>query len=570
MTKQHGSFFLFFLLMLISSTSLFAQADLSAVKDKIIGEEFEEAKKELTAMLATDPKNVDEVYYWLGKLEYDEDDYASAKSYFEKGLAVRSKSALCTAGLGLVTAREGKTDEAKAMLESAFAISKGKDPDVLLAIADGYLVCGGANIATAKTYLYKLRDDYPNDPRAFIALGKYYKAQNVPELAQEEFERALKLQPDYVPALVAMAELKYEAGREAAKKGESSASFYQTGFEFANKAVQLRPEFAPAYKIRGELLLLAKEITRARDDYQKYVQLTQNDVNARIRYASFLFLAENYDQALAELKKLESEGVSNNLMLRLEGLALLKTGKVEEAKTAMERYFDKVKPEYRINEDYEAYGDILREEGSLDEADKNYDKAIELNPFRNAKWEEIANEYGNMAKEAVKAKADADSISNLYGLQARYLKKFIGSKEGEALKDYYLLGQAQYYSKSFEDAYAAFSKVIELKDDFVTGYLWQLRAGDQIEKADSTQKFKYTVPTAQNIVRVAEAASIDKSNKSAYVTSLVILAYNEYLLSPTDAAMGCQKAKPYIEKLVAVDPENAEIKNLSEACAQYK
>ena len=46
----------------------------------------------------------------------------------------------------------------------------------------------------------------------------------------------------------------------------------------------------------------------ARDDLQKYVSLANSDLKARIRYASFLFLTEDYEEMLGELDAIAAEG----------------------------------------------------------------------------------------------------------------------------------------------------------------------------------------------------------------------------------------------------------------------
>lgn len=575
MMKRRSIHLLFFASLLLSVQLVSAQlANLAPVKEKILGEEFEEAGKELQSLLTTNPKNADEVYFWLGQVEFLKENYPKAADFFKKGLDVRSKSPLNIAGSGLVKVKMGSVEEALPMFDEAFTLSKGKDPDVLLTISDAYLIAGGSNIAKAKTYLYQLRDNYPNDPRAFLALGDYYKSQGVPELAAEEYQRALKLVPDYVPALVAMAELKYNAGREAQKKGESASAFYQEGYGFANKAVTLKPGFAPAYKIRGELYLLAKEYQRARDDYKKYVELTQNDLKARIRYASFLFLCEDYDATLAELATIKKDTVTN-VMLRIEGLALLKKGRTAEAKASLDEYFKRVKPEFHINEDYEAYGDILRAMGNIEQADVNYEQAIKLNPYRNEKYLEVSDEYGATAVALVKAirakevTVGSDSVEKLYGLQAHYMDRYIKSKEGQVLKDYYTLGQAYYFSKQFEKSLEAYNTVVELKDDYIGGHAGRLRAANKIEEADTTQKFVLTVPISQKLVELCEAQGT-AANKSIYVSSLVVLAFHSYLSNQADAAGGCAKAQVFIDKVLAIDPANKDVASLIEFCATVK
>ena len=58
------------LLVLTLSSVMMAQVPLEPVVDLILKEKYGEAEKKLTEFTKMDkaPKNIDEVYYWLGKI----------------------------------------------------------------------------------------------------------------------------------------------------------------------------------------------------------------------------------------------------------------------------------------------------------------------------------------------------------------------------------------------------------------------------------------------------------------------------------------------------------------------
>ncbi|MEO0898534.1 MAG: hypothetical protein AAFY71_19125 [Bacteroidota bacterium] len=377
----------------------FAQVPLEPVVDLILKEKYGEAEKQLKTYAEQDkaPKNIDEVYYWLGKIQYINDSYEAAEEYFKKGLDKKSKSIMNLAGLSRIRMKENNLSGTNELLVRAAEADKGKVREWSFQRAEALLEGTADMVGDAKVILYGLRDSDDEDPRPNIYLGTYYKVQGVRELAYEELEKAVTKKPDYVPAYVYLAELKYEDGLES-KKAED----FNKGLEYANKAIELDAEYASAYRIRAELYLLARRFQQARKDMEKYVSETQGDLNARVRFASFLYLSEEYDSALEELKAIEAAGLNNNVMRRLTGLSKIETGDLEGAKAAMDDYFSNIKEEFTIFQDYKALGDIYRLQGDLEKADAEYEKMILKNADKWTYYEDLAKEYKGMADAKIK------------------------------------------------------------------------------------------------------------------------------------------------------------------------
>lgn len=382
-------------------TGVFAQADLSKAKDLILQEKFEDAKKELNGLLGSKQKNEDHIRYWLGMIEYFTGNFPGAEKVFDEALSSKKNSAINLAGKGMMLMKNNKYTDAYAQLERAEQVSKMKDPDIVFAIADGYLQGGSEEAAKAKVILYDYRTTNDEDPRTYIKLADYYKKQDVPELAIKEYEIALEKVPTYVPAMASLGELYYEEGKDA-KTSEEKARAFKTGYDYANKAVETNSNYASAYRVRAELYLISAledRYARAKTDIQKYLELTGEDQNAQIRYAQFLFLTEDYDQSIELTNKLQSAGVKNNVLRRLKGMSLNKVGKHAEAKAAMEEYFSNIDEQYTIGLDYEAMGNIQRSMGEIDKADASYVKAMQKDIDRGNIFEDISEEYATKAKK---------------------------------------------------------------------------------------------------------------------------------------------------------------------------
>lgn len=612
-----------------------AQVPLTAQRELIETERLEEAKIELTKLIPTKPKNLDEIYYWLGIVSFQQSNFAAAQSSFQAGLKVRSKSPYNHAGMGLIQINEGNNTAANESLTDAMTFTKGKNTDAEFEIAKAYLTGGTAEIQQAKVILYQIRDKEPEIPLTYILLGDYYKVQGVPELAIEEFEKAKQKDPKYVPAYVSLAELYYEEGN------------YEEGAKNVSEAIKLDPNYGPAYRIRAELYLISTaddKYAKARNDMKKYVDLAQSDLKARIRYASFLFLTEDYEEMLTEIEAIEKEGESTRVMQRLRGMAYNELGQGDKALKAMDTYFERSEEKYTISLDFETYGEILRNQGKLDEANEYYEKAIakadergqdrsdlyvelaegyekdarrklsegkKIKTSSKAKLKEAAaavGQYNKLIAEAKelaatdpeKAKAlaeqakgvlanaealQAESIAiggeaeaksaeakEFYPLEAYYrqqVRKQEKSNQEETLAGYYKLAKAQYNSGMWEQADVNFKETNRMKPDYAPPYSYRMRIANVMEGVDTSMQDWYLKPVAEDIIAAfgeKAPADMSKTEKQLVLTALEIMA--QYNFNPTqeEGNYHCEEAKPFIEKIYAVDPSYARIQQLADFC----
>ncbi len=571
-------------LFLLGYGSVFAQEEeyekgLEAYQN----EEYDRAEALFNEALNNRARNEDEIYYWIGMSYYRRDAYSQAKEYFRKGVEDKSRSALNHAGLGMINMIEQNYSTANEELEAAIDYGRRKNLEVSFAVAEAYLQGGPAEIRNAKQILYPLKSEYPDDPRTYLELGTYYKETGVPSLAIEELERAIELRDGYIPAYVMLAELYYEKGKES-----NEGADFEKAFDYANQAIEKDPDFAPAYRTRAEVYLLLKQYGKARDDMQKYVNLTQGDLRAELRYASFLFLTEDYEQAIERLDAIDT---TTQLKRRLLGIANYELGNMEEAKQHMDEYFQNTKKdEYIIWQDYKVYGDIFRAQGKLDSADKYYVKMIMKSDEQSGYFETLAEQYLSKAKaiaaqasqmrsearEAQKAASqayqqynqilkkkedggltqeDADKAKELkaemdaavakgkriiaareeklkeakpfYALEAHYRQLVVDYQEAESLQNYYNLAKAHYKAEQWEEALPSFKKVIELKEDYTPPYNYWMQIANKMEAADTTSMEWMVVEPAELVLENfgdKAASELDKGEKRLLIVANEVMA----------------------------------------------
>jgi len=425
--------------------------------------------------------------------------------------------------------------------------------------AEAYLEAG--KVKDAEVLLYQAQEDAPDNPKSYIALGNLYLAKKTSKLAENQFEQAIQKDPNFVPGYTHLGQLKIE-------KEE-----YDEGAKLLQKAIELDPTFAPSYKYMGELWFKARRYDQARDNYQKYVELTQNDLRAKLRYADFLFLSENYEDAIKVLSEAEKD-TTTSLMLRLLGMSWYKLGDLDKAQSYMDRYFQRIDPQYTIFQDYEIYGRIMLEKGDRDKADEYFAKAIEKDYERVGLYETLAKEFNTKAKAL--RRSDPDKAKELFAQEAHYRQLLLDNKAQKSLRDYYLLGTAQYFAEDYESALQSFEEVTNLKEDYLQGHTWAFRTAaklDQLTKeADSTAISWKAKDPAQRIIELLgdkEPSELSKSERSVLLAAYQILAF--YKFDPEgDGEYNCEAAKFFIDEIHKIDPDYSQVQGIVDYCEAIK
>ncbi len=460
------------------------------------------------------------------------------------------------------------------------------------------------------------------DPRSYVMLGDYEYARGVSEFALEQYQKAIEIDPTYIPAYTRIGELqineasKIEGEEDAAK--DQRSTLINDGLKFLNTAIDKDPEFAPSYQVRGDLMMRAGRYEQGKKDYEKYLALTKNDLNAELNYGKFLFLSENYQDAIDQFNSIDTV---TGVKLRLLGMSNRKLGNLEEAEKNMAQYFEMKAPEYRIADDYETYGRIYLDKGEYDKADEYFAEVIKMKPSKATLYEEIADDFlkeGRKIEKKVRAEkvAKRDATKEYRTLQNQYTKlkeegaveqanqivvaieekvKFIKGQDkviedvtaqapqwfekeaiyrGKALDaadpkglaHYYKYGMSLYKSNQLEEADKQFIEAAKLKGDYANIWLYRFQIAQKLEAQDTSSQDWYMKAPAEEALEVYGSKApneLQKSEKSVVLAAYSTMAFYYY---SQEGKNDCGAAKPYIEKAVAIDPQYSAIKDLAEYC----
>ena len=606
---------------LMGTLSAYAQdADWSAEEDLIFKRSYEEAVKQLRPKVSANPDDP-YGYYLLGTTLIESGDPESAEGIFSQGIEVKKRYALNHVGMARVFFAQNKQEEAAEKIDRAMYYDKGKDVNVKFAIAQAYLDAN--KLKDAEVLLRQAQMEADQDPRSYVMLGDYEYARGVSEFALDQYQKAIDIDPSYIPAYTRIGELQIN---EASKvEGEEDAAVEQRsqlineGLKFLNTAIEKDPEFAPSYQVRGDLMMRAGRYDQGKKDYEKYLTLTKNDLNAELNYGKFLFLSENYKEAIEQFNSIDTV---TGVKLRLLGMSERKLGNLDAAEKYMAQYFEMKAPEFRIADDYETYGRIYLDKEDYAKADEYFEEVIKMKPDRSSIYEDIAEEFHREGvKVDKKARAEAiakrDATKEYRTLQSQYTKlkeegaveqanqivvaieekvKYIQGQDrvieeikaqapewyakeatyrGKALDKaspkglahYYKYGMALYKSDQYEEADKQFVEAAKLKSDYANIWLYRFQCAQKLEAQDTSSQDWYMKAPAEEALEVYGSkgpAELQKSEKSVVLAAYSTLAFYYY---SQEGKNDCDAAKPYIEKAVAIDPQYSGIQQLSEYCS---
>lgn len=509
-------------------------APIKEAKMHLENENFESARKVLNDYIAKNPKDIGEAYYYLGESYYLVDSSSAAKAIWNQALEKDSKSAYNEVGIGKLLLDDKKPVEAQDKFNTAIRHGKSAPAEIYSLVGVAYLNSKNPNPTEAVVYLNKARDANPKNAQYLIQLGDAYNVLNDGGKAMSSYEFASEMDKNNSEVYVKMARI----WSRTTQKEQAIAKLEEVISKF--------PNYAPAYKDLVELYVGQGKYSKVTPLLQKYVQLAGTDLPARKRYVKYLaFQAKDYETTIAEANKVLSEDPNDYTMYRWMGWAYAERKQYQNAYDALTKYFEGLKPtgiEASATE-YIYYAAAAANLGKLDEAASAYMKIAILDPTRTDVYDLVAKMYFD-AKQYEKA-------------AATYEQK-IAKGLGKAA-DYVTLGRAYYTLKQYTKADSAFTKVNELSPTYVYAYYMRAQAANSIDTANTLHLAKLPYEKIIELSNTDEKFKTDKTYKKYLVeayTYMGIYTFNE-LGNATEAIA-------LLDKALAVDPENADVKSYKE------
>jgi tetratricopeptide (TPR) repeat protein len=508
----------------VSAGALLAQS-VDAGKKFYYYQRYNSAKEQFEKVLAANPNNLEAVY-WLGHTLVDMGNQAGAKDLFQKSLMSNGAAPMVLVGMGYIELLEGKNNDARQRFETAISLTRGKEIDVLNAVADVNVdaKAGDANYAIEKlnaaTQIKKF-----NDASTYCIMGDAYRKLVDGGAAVTAYQKALAVDPKY-------AEAKYKIGKVYLT--QNNKEYFLPAFE---EAVQMDPNYAPAYY---ELYYYwyYRDINKAVGYFDKYVAVSDPSPKNEYDKISILYPSKKYAECIsASQQKINTEGTNTDpRYYKLIAYCYSDQGDSLNAKKWLDQYFAKQKTEDFLPKDYSFRAQVLAKfPGNEKEAFTDYDKAVQLDTALQNKLE-LMNEAAALAKKIGDRTDEAKWLGKVYRTDP---------KSGKA--DLYNLGYSFYQAQQYDSSIAIFSKYKQEYPDEIFGYLWSARS---YAAMDTAMQNGAAVPDWLKFIEVAKKADSVKY-KSLIVQALFYMAsYSNDIKKDKDAAIA------YLKQVTAIDPTN--------------
>ncbi len=540
-------------LVMMGGAASFAQS-LADAKKAIDAEQYQKATSMLKTLVNSQPKEGD-VYFNLGNVYLINEEADSAKAIFTQGTTGDPKNALNYVGLGHVELYKGNAAGAKANFDKAIELGK-KDYATYMYIGRAYFEQPKPDYEAALPNLQKADelDSKDKDPETFIALGDYWAQQIKNGPAYEQYLRALDIDPN-------IKRVKVQIGRMF-----NQADGFTEAEAKVNEVIAADPNYGPAYRelaeIQNRWSFRDAAVSKAKraeslNSYKKYMDLTDKSFDSRYRYAQFLAYAQDWTTLTAELATLKADPSNPKSLVinRLQGMAAVENKNYDVAVKNLSELFAKPENASRIiGSDYLYLGKAYQGVGNDSLAIANLTKGVELDTTKAEELAVLGKKFFDDKKFATAAKAYKKSID-------------LNSANLNIANNYYFLGYANYFAYAEElksgvtpnknllvEADSAFSKVNQLapNHDIEQAYLFRARIGKLLDNADTPAGL--AVPHYLKYIETVTVTRPEKASTPA-VKSNLIDTYN--YLGSYYSANDKEKSKEYLNKTLAIDPQNA-------------
>jgi tetratricopeptide (TPR) repeat protein len=506
-------------------------------------ERYEDAEDLFRQIIQASPGNSDAYFYYGENIlkAYIADPYSNSLAdvsiesaeQFDKGIKADSTNQLNYIGKGMVILLE-KNDTSAADVffrkaESFFPKNKKKytekNVNALIKLGESQLYAREPRYQKAITYLESAKAVAPNNTDSWVTTGEIYETQGNASAAIFNYNKAVYINPKLVVPLVKIGSLYMRS-----KNLEDARSNFE-------KAKEIDSLYAPTYRCFGEMYGLAGLENLSILNYRKFLELSGNNIPAKIQYLISLFKAKKYTETLEVAEDILKYDNSRNYLNRIAGYACYdkKPADYEKGRVFMETFFKNTTPDKIIVKDYTYYGRILLKLKDSTLMDKAFEE---------------------MKKGYLMDTTDMDLLADIittayanekYDVAIDLLNRKVNNKTADA-KDYMNLGKSYFKIQQYDKAITAFDNALNLDANNMQAYTWK---ASSLNALDPDAKQGLAKPIYETIIKKALSDTarykVDLFTAYSYLGS-----YYLYSAKPPEYA----NAEEYFKKIINLDANN--------------
>lgn len=489
-------------------------------------ERYDGAAHQLQALLKTTPGNA-EAWWLLTQVYVHRRQVQKIKDSLQQMPAAISEQPFALCAKGQILLEQHQKDSAAVYFNKALAITKEKDPVILLAIAQAHQGADSGNAQYAVELLNKAIKRDKHNPGLYVGLGDAWRRLEDGGQAYTAYQAALTEDNKYAKAL-------YKSGKIFVT--QNNAEQY---LKYFKDAVSADSGYAPAwYELYYHYYF--RDVNKAMEDLNHYIAASDPGIRNDYLVTDLLYSSQKYEEAIHKAQQLISQqgGASEPRLFKLIAYSYKELHDSTKALNFMQLYFNQQNDTGFVVKDYETMGEIYEMLNHPDSAVPYYVKA------------------GQLEKDSIRHIAYAKKLAELYKKQKDYSNQALwlgvycqGNTKATNL-DLFNWGLAHYMAKNYPMADSVFGMYETKYPDQDFGYYWRARSDVAIDTAMQTGM---AVPNYLKLIAIAEKDTSNKTNRKHLVESYgYIAAYKAN--SQKDYA----GAIDYFEKLLSLDPNNGD------------
>ena len=492
-------------------------------------ERYQSAKETFDQILAKEPDNVDAIY-WLGQTLIKMKDSAGARDLYQKSLAANDNAPLLLVGMGEMLLMEGKTNEARQQFETAINMTKGKNVDVLNAVAAANVDIKQGDAAYAVEKLKQATETRRfKNADTYLIMGKAYRKLIDGGSAVTAYNKALELDDKLAAAKNGIGKI-YET--------QKNPTYYVKAYE---DAIALDPAYAPAY-YNLYYHYWYRDINKAEEYLQKYAANTDQGPELEYMKADNIYAKGDFAGAKKRAEELIAqfgEKVTPR-MYRMLAYTSDTLGDANAAKQAMETFLQKADSSEVLSTDYEELAKINSKiPGMEQEVTANFHKAIAMDTA-------VADKLKLIKSAALVAQQMGDKNA-----QADWMGEAYKIDPNKSARDLYNWAYSYYAAGNYVKADSLFcNDFIREYPDQIYGYLWCARS-KQAQDTAMTQGLAVEAykTLAKKALEVDTSANGQLKPYAINANFYLVQYYN-------DIAKEKDTAIYYIDEVLKIDPTN--------------
>lgn len=510
------------------SATLSAQNVADGIKNYYY-EKYETARRILAPLAGGDPT----ANYYLGLSELGLDNAVNAKSIFAK----YPDDAANMAGLARAAFETGNAAEGTRLATIVAEKAKKKEWEPLKLAADAINYSDGGNIQQAVDW-YKKALERNDNPTLRVALGDaYQKLPGGGGEAMNNYENVTGKDSKNSLAFSRIGALWY------------AAKNYNLALENYQKAKDADPSNPLPYRDLANAYYWVGNFDLAKQNIEKYLELSDKSTEDQIQYLNILYLGKNYREAAQKAEDLMRQGIVKPGFYGILAYSQLELKDSIGALANVRKYFAAQEPKKIYPSDYLNYGKILLMNSQEDSANYYFTKAITLDTSKNKSesYRQIADGF-----KALKTQSGYAKAGEWYG-------RLAAEDANAKPTDYYYWGFWSFYGRKYDTAARAFEQMEQKFPTQPSATYWRGRVASAQDEDAKTGAAK-----AHYEKWLAIEQEGYKRNNSDLMYAYQYLA--AYFFNSGDK----EAAKSYLNKIEAIEPGNAFLKQMKDLLAGNK